>query len=120
MRTCTRTGSIGPIAPTGAAFSPNPGTCRYAPLAVRAQQALSLDGLRGVLTAADIEGKQEVLESLAANFASYVMNVDAPPETALLQSAASHEAQPQTFLMAPSISVRVVVIESSTPVNTGG
>jgi hypothetical protein len=36
-----------------------------------------------VLTGADIEGKQEVLESLAANFASYVMNVDAPPETAL-------------------------------------
>ena len=57
------------------------------------------------------------------NFASYVVNVDAPPETAAAPGspeASSLQAQPQTFLIAPSISVRVVVIESSTPVNTGG
>ena len=36
-----------------------------------------------MLAAADIEGKEQVLESLAQNFASYVVNVDSPPEVAL-------------------------------------
>jgi LAS superfamily LD-carboxypeptidase LdcB len=63
---------------------PEPWHLSYAPLAVRAQQALSVDALHEVLAAADIEGKQEVLQSLAANFASYVVNVDLPPESSLL------------------------------------
>ena len=56
----------------------------YAPLAARALGSLTLEGLRGVLAAADIEGREEILESLAQNFASYVVNVDSPPEVALL------------------------------------
>jgi hypothetical protein len=63
---------------------PEPWHLSYAPLAVRAQQALTFQALHGVLSAADIEGKQEVLDSLGENFASYVVNIDAPPETALL------------------------------------
>jgi len=55
-----------------------------APVAARAQEALSLDGLRDVLSGAEIEGKEYVLEALAKNFANYVVNVDSPPEVALL------------------------------------
>jgi hypothetical protein len=62
---------------------PEPWHLSYAPLAVRAQQALKPEALRAVLAAADIEGKQEVLDSLGANFANYVVNIDAPPEAAL-------------------------------------
>ena len=47
---------------------PEPWHLSYAPLAMRAQQALSLDGLRGVLAATDIEGRQEVLDSLQREF----------------------------------------------------
>ncbi len=63
---------------------PEPWHLSYAPLAVRAQQALTREALHGVLSAADIEGKQEVLDSLGENFTSYVVNIDAPPERALL------------------------------------
>jgi LAS superfamily LD-carboxypeptidase LdcB len=63
---------------------PEPWHLSYAPLAMRAQQALSLDGLRGVLAATDIEGRQEVLDSLSESFANYVVNIDPPPEVALL------------------------------------
>jgi hypothetical protein len=63
---------------------PEPRHLSYAPLAVRAQQALTLDGLRAVVAAAEIEGRDEILESLGETFASYVQNVDAPPEAALL------------------------------------
>lgn len=56
----------------------------YAPVAARAQAALSVDMLRGVLQGADIDGKAEVLAALEANYASYVANVDAAPVTALL------------------------------------
>jgi len=63
---------------------PEPWHLSYAPLAVLAQGSLSLEGLRGVLAAAEIEGREQVLESLAQNFASYVVNVDSPPEVALL------------------------------------
>jgi LAS superfamily LD-carboxypeptidase LdcB len=63
---------------------PEPWHLSYAPLAARAQAALTFDGLREVIAAADIEGRDEVLESLHATFANYVLNVDAPPEAALL------------------------------------
>jgi hypothetical protein len=35
--------------------------------------------LREVLAASAIEGKDEVLRTLARNYENYVMNVDAPP-----------------------------------------
>jgi LAS superfamily LD-carboxypeptidase LdcB len=63
---------------------PEPWHLSYAPLAVRAQQALTLQGMRTVIAAAEIDGRDEVLETLAETFANYVLNVDAPPETALL------------------------------------
>jgi LAS superfamily LD-carboxypeptidase LdcB len=63
---------------------PEPWHLSYAPVAVRAQRAFSVDALHTVLAASDLEGKQEVLHALAANFASYVVNVDPPPEDALL------------------------------------
>jgi len=56
----------------------------YAPVAARAQAALSVDMLRGVLQGADIDGKEEVLAALDRNYASYVANVDAAPAAALL------------------------------------
>ena len=63
---------------------PEPWHLSHAPVAARAQEALSLDGLRDVLSGAEIEGKEYVLEALAKNFANYVVNVDSPPEVALL------------------------------------
>ena len=63
---------------------PEPWHLSYAPVAHRAQQSFSIDGLRAVLAAAEIDGKEQVLESLARNFASYVVNIDSPPEAALL------------------------------------
>ena len=91
---------------------PEPWHLSHAPVAARAQRALSLSGLRAVLAASDIDGKEAVLAALEENFRRYVVDVDAPPEAA--------RVQPQTFLIAPSISVRVVLIESSTPVKIGG
>ena len=64
--------------------SPEPWHLSYAPVAHRAQAALSLDGLRAVLAAAEIEGKSEVLAALERNYSNYVVNVDAAPEAALL------------------------------------
>jgi LAS superfamily LD-carboxypeptidase LdcB len=64
--------------------APEPWHLSYAPVAARAQAALSVDGLRAVLAASAIEGRDEVLAALTRNFASYVVNVDAPPEAALL------------------------------------
>jgi hypothetical protein len=45
---------------------------------------MSLDGLRAVLAASDIEGKSEVLATLARSYSNYVVNVDAAPAAALL------------------------------------
>lgn len=64
--------------------SPEPWHLSYAPVARRAQRALSVDGLRQVLETADIEGKQEVLATLAGNFQRYVLAVDEPPAAAAL------------------------------------
>jgi len=64
--------------------SPEPWHLSYAPVALRAERALSVTGLRGVLAASEIEGKDEVLASLDANFQRYVIDVDRPPAAALM------------------------------------
>jgi LAS superfamily LD-carboxypeptidase LdcB len=62
--------------------APEPWHLSYAPVAQRAERGLSVERLREVLAEADIEGKDEVLAALAANFRRYVVDVDAPPEAA--------------------------------------
>jgi LAS superfamily LD-carboxypeptidase LdcB len=64
--------------------APEPWHLSYAPVAIEAQRALSLERLREVLADTEIDGKREVLETLAENFRRYVVEVDAPPEAALL------------------------------------
>jgi LAS superfamily LD-carboxypeptidase LdcB len=64
--------------------SPEPWHLSYAPVAHAAAAQFSLHDLREVLDAADIEGKPEVLAALERNYRTYVANVDAPPEAALL------------------------------------
>lgn len=64
--------------------SPEPWHLSYAPVALRAERALSVTGLRNVLADSAIEGKDEVLASLDENFRRYVIEVDRPPEAALL------------------------------------
>jgi LAS superfamily LD-carboxypeptidase LdcB len=63
---------------------PEPWHLSHAPVAARAARALDPAALRGVLAAADIDGKEEVLAGLDAHFASYVLNVDPAPEAAVL------------------------------------
>jgi len=63
---------------------PEPWHLSHAKVAARAQRELSLESLRRVLGATQIEGKAELLESLARNYSSYVVNVDAAPASALL------------------------------------
>jgi LAS superfamily LD-carboxypeptidase LdcB len=62
--------------------SPEPWHLSYAPVALRAQRELTVERLHALLSAVDIDGKQEVLASLAENFRRYVLDVDAPPEAA--------------------------------------
>ena len=75
-------GFFRPYATDRGGVSPEPWHLSYAPVALEAQRALSLDRLREVIAAAEIDGKAEVLESLAQNFQRYVVDVDAPPEAA--------------------------------------
>ena len=77
-------GFFRPYATQRGGVSPEPWHLSHAPVARRAQQALSLERLREVLAASDIEGKEAVLESLAGNFRRYVLDVDPPPEFAAL------------------------------------
>lgn len=63
--------------------APEPWHLSYAPVAAQAIAQLRLESLRAVLAASDIEGKPEVLSALAANFSTYVVNVDPPPPEAL-------------------------------------
>jgi len=77
-------GFFRPYATDRGGVQPEPWHLSYAPLAVRAKQALTLEGMRAVVAAAEIEGRDEILESLEGIFASYVQNVDAAPEVALL------------------------------------
>ena len=64
--------------------APEPWHLSHANVAKRALAAMSLDRLRAVLAASDIEGKSEVLATLARSYSNYVVNVDAAPEAALL------------------------------------
>jgi hypothetical protein len=63
---------------------PEPWHLSYAPVAKRAQAALTAEKLRSVLADSAIEGKEEVLAALDRNYATYVINVEAAPEVALL------------------------------------
>jgi LAS superfamily LD-carboxypeptidase LdcB len=63
--------------------SPEPWHLSYAPVALAAQRALSLERLREVLAASQIDGRDEVLETLAETFRRYVVDVDAPPAAAV-------------------------------------
>lgn len=65
---------------------PEPWHLSYAPVAARAQRALTPARLRDVLADAEIDGKAEVLATLDDVFASYVVNVDPAPDAALLAS----------------------------------
>ena len=106
--------------------APEPWHLSYAPVAARAQARVRRwSGCARCSRPRESRARRRCWPRCRANFANYVVNVDAPPEAALLSQArlrrrARLQAQPQTFLIAPSISVRVVAIESSTPVNTGG
>jgi LAS superfamily LD-carboxypeptidase LdcB len=64
--------------------APEPWHLSHAPVAMRAQAALSIERLREVLAASGIEGRDEVLAGLGPNYTRYVVNVDAAPEAALL------------------------------------
>jgi LAS superfamily LD-carboxypeptidase LdcB len=64
--------------------APEPWHLSYAPVAKRALEAFSVDQLRQVLACSAIDGKEEVLAVLDRNFATYVVNVDAAPEVALM------------------------------------
>jgi LAS superfamily LD-carboxypeptidase LdcB len=77
-------GFFRPYATDRGGVSPEPWHLSHAPIAARAQAALTVDALRTVLARAEIEGKREVLAALERNFASYVSNVDAAPELSLL------------------------------------
>jgi len=79
-----RFGFYRPYTRRGRGVQPEPWHLSYAPVAARAQAAFSVEGLRGVLAAAAIDGREEVLANLPRTFESYVVNVDAPPEAALL------------------------------------
>jgi LAS superfamily LD-carboxypeptidase LdcB len=77
-------GFFRPYATDRGGVAPEPWHLSYAPVALAAQRALSLQRLRAVLAAADIDGRDEVLQTLAENFQRYVVDVDAPPEAACL------------------------------------
>jgi hypothetical protein len=62
---------------------PEPWHLSHAAVAARAARSLDPAALRGVLAAADIDGRDEILEGLDRHFADYVVNVDRPPEAAL-------------------------------------
>jgi LAS superfamily LD-carboxypeptidase LdcB len=77
-------GFFRPYATDRGGVTPEPWHISHAPVAARAQSALTVAGLRDVLAGADIEGKDAVLAALDRNFTSYVLNVDPAPEVALL------------------------------------
>ncbi len=73
-----------PYATDRGGVAPEPWHLSYAPVAEQALRQFRLEGLRDVLTAAQIDGRDEVLEALERNFVRYVVNVDPPPEVARL------------------------------------
>ena len=76
-------GFFRPYATDRGGVAPEPWHLSYAPVAARAQVALTVDSLRAVLADSEIEGKAEVLDALERNYQSYVVNVDAAPAAAL-------------------------------------
>ncbi|HEV8445061.1 MAG TPA: M15 family metallopeptidase [Steroidobacteraceae bacterium] len=77
-------GFFRPYATDRGGVSPEPWHLSYAPVALRAERALSVRGLREVLVASDVEGKEELLASLEENFQRYVVDVDVPPAAAVV------------------------------------
>ena len=75
-------GFFRPYATDRGGVSPEPWHLSYAPVALRAQRSLTAERLHALLSGVDIDGKEEVLASLAENFQRYVVHVDAPPEAA--------------------------------------
>jgi LAS superfamily LD-carboxypeptidase LdcB len=73
-----------PYATDRGGVSPEPWHLSHAAVAASAAASLHPADLRAVLSAADIEGKAEVLATLDRNFHSYVVNVDPAPAAALL------------------------------------
>jgi LAS superfamily LD-carboxypeptidase LdcB len=63
---------------------PEPWHLSYAPVAARAQRALSAERLREVLSGSEIEGKDALLARLDEIFRRYVLSVDPAPEPAVL------------------------------------
>jgi hypothetical protein len=77
-------GFFRPYATDRGGVAPEPWHLSHAAVAKRAQAALSVDNLRAILAGSAIEGKEEVLAALERNYSSYVVNVDAAPEAAML------------------------------------
>ncbi len=77
-------GFFRPYATDRGGVRPEPWHLSYAPLAARAQAALSAERLREVIAGAAIEGKSAVLASLGGYFERYVLNVDLAPQMAML------------------------------------
>ena len=77
-------GFFRPYATDRGGVSPEPWHLSYAPVAARAQAKFSAEKLRSVLADSAIEGKEEVLAALDRNYATYVVNIDAAPEAALM------------------------------------
>ncbi len=77
-------GFFRPYATDRGGVSPEPWHLSYAPVAARAQAKFSAEKLRSVLADSAIEGKEEVLAGLDRNYATYVVNIDAAPEAALM------------------------------------
>jgi LAS superfamily LD-carboxypeptidase LdcB len=77
-------GFFRPYATDRGGVAPEPWHLSHATVAKRAQAAMSLERLRAVLAASDIEGKSDVLATLARSYSNYVVNVDAAPEVALM------------------------------------
>lgn len=63
--------------------SPEPWHLSHARVSQAAASQFSLQGLRSVLEASEIEGKPEVLAALERNYSNYVLNVDPAPAVAL-------------------------------------
>jgi LAS superfamily LD-carboxypeptidase LdcB len=77
-------GFFRPFATNRGGVSPEPWHLSYAPVADAAAAQFSMQGLREVLEASDIEGKAQVLAALERNYRTYVANVDRPPAAAVL------------------------------------
>ena len=77
-------GFFRPYATDRGGVSPEPWHLSYAPVADAATAQFSMQGLREVLEASDVEGKVEVLAALERNYRIYVANVDRPPAAAVL------------------------------------